>query len=108
MVTTLGKLNNNMKNRNKKDVMSLDDLKAVVIDEADWFFGTEHQQDFKALSEIVDKRLKDKKIQYILFSATYPEEVKQAIFTIIKEAQQIKLTKEKLQLNHIKQFHYRC
>lgn len=47
-------------------------------------------------------------MQYILFSATYPEDVKEAISHVIKEAQQINIRKELLQLDHIKQFHFRC
>jgi len=40
-------------------------------------------------------------VQHILFSATYPEEVKEAIGKIVTEAQQISMKKEKLQLDHI-------
>lgn len=78
----------------------------MVIDEADWFFSKE--QDFKALNGICSKHFADKKIQYVLFSATYPEEVKELISKIVREAQQIKMTKDKLQLDHIQQFEYRC
>lgn len=47
-------------------------------------------------------------MQYILFSATYPDEVSQAISTLIDKAQQINIRKELLQLDHIQQFQYRC
>ena len=48
------------------------------------------------------------KVQYILFSATYPEEVQEAISTLITKAQQINIRKELLQLDHIQQYSYRC
>ena len=43
-----------------------------------------------------------------MFSATYPESVKEAISLVVKEAQQINIRKELLQLDHIKQYSFRC
>jgi superfamily II DNA/RNA helicase len=41
------------------------------------------------------------KLQYILFSATYSDEIKKDISTFIAHAQQISIKKEHLQLEHI-------
>jgi superfamily II DNA/RNA helicase len=43
-----------------------------------------------------------------LFSATYNEEVKALIGELIKEAQQISLKNEQLNLAHVKQYEYKC
>ena len=70
--------------------------------EADFFFSKKEEID--AVREIDAKHIKKipHKVQYILFSATYPETVKEAISLVVKEAQQINIRKELLQLDHIK------
>ena len=72
IVSTLGKLENNLKGRKKMD---LSELKCFVIDEADVFFAD--QKNFESLKNIIGKNINIDKIQFILFSATYPESVKE-------------------------------
>ena len=98
--------------------MNLDSLRCLVLDEADVFFLEE--KDFKDIKSIANcKQIKDRpennKIQWILFSATYPEgseeiyeEVQKRISEVVEKAQQIKIKAEKLKLNHIKQYQMRC
>ncbi len=51
----------------------------VVIDEADLFFTDKRNfEDLKSLVDLELSKLKQK-IQYILFSATYPEEIQDLI-----------------------------
>ena len=94
VVTTLGKLNNALKGR--KPTFDLSEVKSVVIDEADIFF--KETRNLAALTEVVTKHFNKlpQKIQYLLFSATYSEDVKKDISTFIQHAQQIVIKKEKL------------
>jgi superfamily II DNA/RNA helicase len=64
-----------------------------VVDEADFFFSdTKNHKELMALhGQLHAMKLK---IQYILFSATYPEEVSESISNILEEANQISLKKE--------------
>ena len=48
------------------------------------------------------------KIQWVLFSATYPEEVIEAINKFVTEASQIKLSNGLTDYDHIKQFVMQC
>jgi len=102
IITTLGKLESNLKGRKKMDLSA---LKCFIVDEADVFFSD--QKNFNSLKTIIDKHI-NSKVQFILFSATYPESVKEQIGGFIKEASQIKLEKEQLHLDHIQQFSYKC
>jgi len=100
---------------NGRKPIDLSGLKCIVIDEADVFFLDEKNFEFvNKLSNF--KNIKDNKnVQWILFSATYPQEeadkyekVQERMFKIISEAQQIKLNPRKLKLDHIKQFVLKC
>jgi superfamily II DNA/RNA helicase len=90
IVSTHGKIESSLKSRKPIDLSS---VKAFVIDEADIFFSDD--KNFGSLKNICDnKALKDKKVQYILFSATYPagsnnleELVMERISQIIAKAQ---------------------
>jgi superfamily II DNA/RNA helicase len=44
----------------------------------------------------------------VLFSATYPKDAQDTIYEFCKDAASIALKKEKLQLDHIKQFEFKC
>ena len=98
VVTTLGKLTNALKSQRGKKGSTLDlsALRCFVVDEADVFFN--EKRNFQALTEVVSKHVSklEHKVQYILFSATYPEEIKELIGTIVKKAQQISIKKESL------------
>ena len=99
VVTTLGKLNNALKGR--KPTFDLSEVRCVVIDEADIFF--KETRNLQALTEVITKHFSklSQKLQYILFSATYSDEIKKDISTFIAHAQQISIKKEHLQLEHI-------
>ena len=92
--------------------MSLARLKCMVIDEADVFLMDE--KNFLTLKSIANcKDLRDRKeenkVQWILFSATYPEGkdhsyelVQQRMSEVVENAQQIQIKAEKLRLEHVK------
>lgn len=102
---TMGGLKNALGSRTK--VLDLTHLKVVVIDEVDFFFRCEH--DRKNLYDINNKHFnKLPKLQWLLFSATYPEDVNIAIDEFCKDAFQIALKNEKLQLDHIDHYEFRC
>lgn len=67
-------------------------MQQVVIDEADFFFSSDRDyEDIVKFHTFLnpdgpDKPKKNAYYQYILFSATYKDEVKDKISTIIKEA----------------------
>ena len=44
----------------------------------------------------------------MLFSATYPDNIKQRISSVAAEAQQISVKTTLLRLDHVKQFIYKC
>ena len=82
IVSTLGGFMNGMKGRKKVD---LSGLKCLVIDEADFFFADQKNNDeMIAFNNTYLKSLKN--VQYVLFSATYTEDVKQKIGNIVVEA----------------------
>lgn len=73
IVTTHGKLEPLLKGRSPLD---LTHLKCLVVDEADVFFLDEKNfASLKAISNYahIKKRDEANKVQWILFSATYPE-----------------------------------
>ena len=98
--------------------MDLSALKCLVVDEADVFFLDD--KNFESLKNIafnkqIKNRPEENKVQFILFSATYPEgseqiyeQVQQRMSEIVQKAQQIKLANEKLKLSHIKQYVMKC
>ena len=76
-------------------------MRVLVIDEADFFFCRKEDSDaLRQMDKDIFKPL-PQKIQYILFSATYTEDVQKEIKEVVPEAQLICLKKEKLQLDHI-------
>jgi ATP-dependent RNA helicase DDX19/DBP5 len=105
-IMTMGGLKNALNSRSK--VLDLSHLKVVVIDEVDFFFRNE--QDRKALFDINNKHFAKQlpKLQWLLFSATYPEDVTVTIDEFCKDAYQIALKNEKLQLDHIDHYEHRC
>jgi ATP-dependent RNA helicase DDX19/DBP5 len=106
VVTTLGMLKNALNNRTK--VLDLSAMRVLVIDEVDFFFsGSEDNS--RTLYDLHNKYLsKLPKFQWVLFSATYPPATLDSIYEFCKEAAAIQLKKEKLHLDHIQQYQYRC
>ena len=94
IVTTLGKLANNLKGRSNK--LDLSELRCFVIDECDVFFS--EAKNLNALKEVYSKYIKvlPKKVQNIFFSATFTDDVKQTISEFTEEANQIELRRESL------------
>jgi len=108
VVTTLGKLDNNLKKRGNSGKLDLSALKCIVFDETDVFFGEERNlQQLKSMHAAYISKLPNKP-QHIFFSATYSEDVKAQIGHFAQLANQVCLKKEQLSLSHIKQFEYRC
>lgn len=95
LISTLGALNKVMVGRKKLDLSA---LQVVVIDEADYFFGNERNyEEILQFHKLLNPQsTKDKKTgeeilaepfyQYVLFSATYNDDVKQKIGKLIREA----------------------
>jgi len=105
VVMTLGGLKNALASRSK--AIDLSALRCLVIDEVDFFMTSQDSQ--KQLFDINNKYLKKlPKFQWLLFSATYPEEVHAPIKELCQEAFSIEVKKEKLQLDHIDQYEFRC
>eukprot|EP00347_Sterkiella_histriomuscorum_P014676 403359974 len=104
IITTLGKLLSFLTGRAKID---LSELKLVVVDEADSFFDQQKSEEdvLKIWDEL--KKLKHR-VQKVMISATYNEDVQDKIGNLIEEANQISLRVEQLQLDHIQQFEFRC
>lgn len=115
IVTTHGKIEHMLRGRRP---LNLAKLKCMVVDEADVFLLDD--KNFEALKNIANfKDVKDRsennKVQWILFSATYPEGseksyemVQHRMSDIVEKAQQITIKAEKLKLEHVKQFVMRC
>lgn len=103
IVTIPNKLETLMKQRNGIDLSS---LKCIVMDEADVFFTDD--KNFTMLKNIaknkaITDRPEDNRVQWLLFSATYPEgaeagyeEVQRRVSEIVEKAQQIKVKSEKM------------
>lgn len=76
IVTTHGKIEPKVTSKFKDKNLDLTHLRCIVIDEADWFFLDE--KNFKPIKNIanyshIKKREETNKVQWILFSATYPD-----------------------------------
>jgi ATP-dependent RNA helicase DeaD len=84
VIVTLGKLKAMTEGRSKADLSS---LKVVVVDEVDVFFSDPRNKDqiLEFHKKIAD-RIKNKSIQYVLFSATYPDQVFKDIGELVDEA----------------------
>ncbi len=98
VVTTLGAFRNLT---NARKPIDLSGLRVIVIDEVDFFFQDDrNKQQIEELNNKVFGKLKQK-IQWVLFSATFPDQVIVEINKFVSEASSIQLKKEKLQLDHI-------
>ncbi len=98
VVTTLSSLEKSLTDHQK--VIDLKSLRCLVIDEVDLFFESEHN--YHKLNDLNNKFFsKLPKFQWVLFSATYPPEIIDAIYQFCKKAASIALIKKNLQLDHI-------
>ena len=105
VVTTIGTLKNFA---GARDAMDLSALRVIVINDADFFFKDEtNKKEIEDLTRGTFNKLKQK-IQWVLFSATYPEEVIEEINKFVTEAVQIKLGNSLTHIKHIKQFVIQC
>ena len=88
--------------------MDLSALRVIVIDEVDFFFkDSKNKKEIEDLTRGTFNKLKQK-IQWVLFSATYPGEVIEEINKFVTEAVQIKLGNSLTHIKHIKQFVIQC
>mmetsp|Transcript_17253 Transcript_17253/g.19970 ORF Transcript_17253/g.19970 Transcript_17253/m.19970 type:complete len:238 (+) Transcript_17253:493-1206(+) len=83
-------------------------IKMIVIDEADYFFGNE--ADLDKTTRLI-KQIDEKKegVQKLFFSATYPDNVTEAIKKLVPlDCVSIRLKTKSLTLTGVKQLHYIC
>ena len=88
----------------KRDKIDMSALKVFVIDEADIYFAddTDNEQLKRHVESLPSKP------QFLLFSATFSDEVLEKIKTFMEEARQIRQKQQDLKLDNIKQFYLRC
>jgi len=98
IVTTLGKLKALLDGRKKPNMK---EMKVIIFDEADFYFSNEN--DVALVKSKIVPAL-PKKVQYILFSATFPDEAKEVISDFVKEAKSIALKNDKLSLENLVQY----
>ena len=84
--------------------IKLDALRFIVFDEADYFFNK--NDNASQVSIELCQKFSDK-VQYALFSATYPDEVLSCIKQIVSHAKVIALEKEDLTIEGIKQLYFK-
>ncbi len=83
VVSTLGTLKDFC---NHKTPIDLSGLKVIVLDEVDLFFqDDDHKKALQGLNESVFIK-RNTKIQWLLFSTTYPQNVIDEVSKIVKEA----------------------
>ena len=88
-----------------KDKIDLTQLRVFVVDEADVYFATD--LNYTDLKKCIDKLPAQVKPQYLLFSATYSDEVMSKIKNFVQDARQIKQKQQDLKLTNVKQFFLR-
>jgi ATP-dependent RNA helicase DDX19/DBP5 len=93
----------------RSKTMDLSKLKVFVVDEADHLFDSRNSPEFyngcgHALrsGDIPDKT------QFLLFSATFSDQIKTDIVKLLKEMNEITIKKEELMLDLIKHYYLRC
>ena len=89
--------------------ISLANLKVFVVDEADHLFDTRSSQEFyNGLSHLIAKKEIPSNVQFLLFSATFSDQIKTDIVNLLKGMNEIAIKKEELMLDLIKHFYIRC
>lgn len=88
----------------KRNTLSPKQMRILVLDEADSMLG---QQGLTAESVRI-KNFMPRECQLVLFSATYPENVREFAQRFAPNANEIKLKQEELTVDGIKQFYMDC
>lgn len=84
-------------------------LKVFVVDEADHLLDSKTSPDFyNSLNHAISSDQLPKNVQFLLFSATFNDEIKTDIVKLLKEMNEINIKKEELMLDLIKHYFIRC
>jgi ATP-dependent RNA helicase DDX19/DBP5 len=84
-------------------------LKAFVVDEADHLLDSKNSAEFyNSLNYAIQSSVIPKSAQFLLFSATFNEEIKTDIVKLLREMNEITIKKEELMLDLIKHLYFRC
>lgn len=103
LVTTPQWIENKVRGGQRKK-MNLKNLKLVIYDEADEIYLQDaNQKSIKTLNKHIKQELKIK-VQTVLFSATYPPSVMEAINTFIEKPKAFQIEIEAMKLKGVKQF----
>ncbi|KAJ0404089.1 hypothetical protein P43SY_000873 [Pythium insidiosum] len=101
VVGTPGKVENLI----KKKALDTRDVKIFVLDEADVMVAEDGMRD---RSVAIKKLIKNRNCQFLLFSATYADDVRDFAMKMVPNHNIITVKKEKLTLDGIKQFWINC
>ena len=84
-------------------------LKVFVVDEADHLLDSRNSPEFyNSLNHAVINSSIPSNVQFLLFSATFSDEIKTDIVKLLREMNEITIKKEELMLDLIKHFYLRC
>lgn len=87
----------------------LSSLKVFVVDEADHLLDSKNSPEFyNTLSHALTTSTIPSNVQFLLFSATFSEDIKTDIVRLLKEMNEINIKKEELMLDLIKHYYIRC
>lgn len=89
----------------KKKQLDTREVKIFVLDEADMMVAEDGMRD---RSVAIKKAIRNRACQYLLFSATYADEVREFAMRMVPDHNIITVKKEKLSLDGIKQFWIDC
>jgi ATP-dependent RNA helicase DDX19/DBP5 len=101
VIGTPGKIENLI----KKKTLDTREIKIFVLDEADVMVGEDGMRD---RSVVIKKSIKNKSCQFLLFSATYADDVREFAMKMVPNHNIITVKKERLTLDGIKQFWIDC
>ncbi|CEF61887.1 Dead box protein 80 [Strongyloides ratti] len=87
--------------------LNLSNIKCFVLDEADVMVST---QGYQTMSVLIHKKIlfQSPKVQTMLFSATFEENVKKLATALVPNAIILSIKKELLALDNIKQYYVKC
>lgn len=89
----------------KRKFLDTQNLKILVLDEADVMVAEDGQRE---RSVAIKKMIKNRNCQFLLFSATYADDVREFAMKMVPKHNIITVKKEKLTLDGIKQFWIDC
>lgn len=93
----------------RSKTLDLSHLKVFVVDEADHLFDSKTSPDFyNGIAHAIRSGELLEKVQFLLFSATFNDQIKGDIIKLLKETNEITIKKEELMLDLIKHYYIRC